>query len=106
MDKSPTPNTPVIVTFDRHNRNWQDGEGYNYLFLQSQNRYLNDKLKAQGHLFLNEVFDTLGFSRTSKGALEGWISPGYIEFVMERYEGGDIAIGLTPDGVIYDKIEG
>lgn len=46
--------------------------GYNRVFLQAQQNWANDKLRAQGHLFLNEVHDMLGLSRTPEGQQLGW----------------------------------
>lgn len=33
---------------------------------------MNDKLRWQGHLFLNEVYDALGMPKTRLGAVMGW----------------------------------
>lgn len=50
----------------------KDSENSMY-FLKSQQDYCNDKLKAKGHLFLNEVYDILGIPRTRAGAVVGWV---------------------------------
>jgi hypothetical protein len=58
--------------FDEDSREFRDDYEHNLFFLQSQERYANEKLKWQGHLFLNEVYDALGLPRTSIGSLVGW----------------------------------
>ena len=40
--------------------------------LQQQN-YANEKLTAQGYLFLNDVYDMFGIPRTKAGQIVGWI---------------------------------
>jgi hypothetical protein len=46
---------------------------YNLMFLRRQQDYANEKLKVQGHLFLNEVYDMLGIPRSKEGQIVGWI---------------------------------
>ena len=45
----------------------------NMMYLRMQQTYANEKLRLQGHLFLNEVYDLLGFPRTKAGQTLGWI---------------------------------
>ncbi len=59
--------------FDVGNEYWEKDAEYNLTFLKHQERYANDKLKAKGHLFLNEVYDMLGIPRTRAGQVVGWI---------------------------------
>ena len=59
--------------FDVGNEYWEKDAEYNLTFLKHQERYANDKLKAKGHLFLNEVYDMLGIPRTKAGQVVGWI---------------------------------
>lgn len=61
--------------------------GYNLMFLKRNQDYANELLRAQGHVFLNEVYDMLGFERTPKGQKVGWLldttkskGDGYIDF--------------------------
>ena len=104
--------------FDECSRNWQRTLGYNQIFLQCQQNYANDLLRARGHVFLNEVYDMLGLERTKEGAVVGWVKgngDNYIDFgVFEgdqwsamRFVNGDensILLDFNVDGVIYDKI--
>ena len=55
------------------NTGWTKDPEYNLMFLKRQQQWATDKLKAQGHLFLNEVYDMLGFPRTKAGNTVGWI---------------------------------
>ena len=59
--------------FDCGNAGWEDNAEYNLMFLRRQQDYANDRLKARGHLFLNEVYDMLGIPRSQAGQAVGWI---------------------------------
>jgi hypothetical protein len=108
--------------FDETNRNWNRQHMYNQMFLASQQQFCNDKLRAQGHLFLNEVYDMLGIDRSKEGAVVGWVwdtcdgsGDNYVDFgifVGDRESGMRFARGyessiwldFNVDGIIYDKI--
>ena len=59
--------------FDVGNPNWEKDSEFNLMFLKRQQDYANDRLKAKGHLFLNEVYDMLGIDRTKAGQIVGWV---------------------------------
>lgn len=68
---------------------WSKDPEYNLMFLKSQQQYANDKLIAQGYLFLNDVYDMLGIPRSKAGQLVGWIydpdnpiGDNYVDFGM------------------------
>ena len=92
------------------------------MFLRAQQQYANDKLIAQGHLFLNEVYDMLGLPRTKAGAIVGWVyddnnavGDNFVDFgiydvhretardFVNGYE-RSILLDFNVDGVIYDLI--
>ena len=41
-------------------------------FLKYQMNYANELLKHRGFLFLNDVYDMLGYARTKTGQFLGW----------------------------------
>lgn len=125
------PQTKVIKTvgpkgasvyarfFDEYSSNWNRMPSYNQMFLQCQQNYANDLLRANGHVFLNEVYDMLGLSRTREGSVVGWIldgsGDGYIDFGVfqgDRHSGMRFVTGQEPsilldfnvDGVIWNLI--
>lgn len=59
--------------FGPDNDNWNNQPEYNLIFLRAQQNYLNDRLRAKGHVFLNEVYDNLGLERTPAGQIVGWV---------------------------------
>jgi hypothetical protein len=93
---------------------------YNAVFLKAQQSYFNNLLTAQGHVFLNEVYDALGIPRSQAGAVVGWVlgkgGDDYIDFgifddknnphVRDFVNGHEDAILLdfNVDGVVFDKI--
>lgn len=59
--------------FDDSCIGWTKDPEYNMNFLKCQQNYCTEKLRSKGHLFLNEVYDILGFPRTKAGAMVGWV---------------------------------
>ena len=51
---------------------WSKDPEYNLMFLRAQQQYANDKLIAQGFLFLNDVYDMLGIPKSKAGQVVGW----------------------------------
>lgn len=111
--------SPYVVLFDEHNRNFKKDWGYNQTFLAAQQTWANNKLRADGHIFLNDVYRMLGLPDTKAGAVTGWIDGGdgddtviFNIFGPNAYmgdqfvEGNERAVWIdfNVDGVIYDKI--
>lgn len=108
--------------FDEVSTNWSKDPEYNLMFLRRQQDWANEKLKATGYLFLNEVYDMLGIPRTQAGQVVGWIydkenpnGDNYVDFgiydVHSEAKRGfvngverSILLDFNVDGVIYDKI--
>lgn len=51
---------------------WEGSREHDELMLTTTQSYFNDRLVARGHVFLNEVYDAFGISRTPAGAVVGW----------------------------------
>lgn len=114
---------PYTFLFDQVNsKNWDKIPAYNQTFLNAQQDFANQRLQAYGHVFLNEILDSLGFDRTPAGAVTGWIKDahqtgdgdGYIDFGIMRDlvrakeflngEAPAIWLEFNVDGPIYNKI--
>jgi hypothetical protein len=95
------------------------GPSYNPTFLRTQQDWANDKLRANGWLTLNEVYQMLGLPKSKEGMIVGWVldgkGDGYVDFgfwdsnqelVTEFILGQAPGIWINPnvDGVIYDQI--
>lgn len=106
--------------FDELCNDWKSNPEYNRAFLHSQQAYANDRLRMRGHLFLNEVYDSLGIPRTKEGQVVGWVldgnGDGFVDFgifddltnphVRDFVNGREYSILLdfNVDGLIFDKI--
>ena len=112
--------------FDESCPDWQKSPENNLHFLRLQQAAANEKLKIQGHLFLNEVYDMIGLPRTKAGAVVGWLYPaerynslqlnGFVDFgiydmwanakradFVNGYE-RNILLDFNVDGCIYNYI--
>ena len=84
-----------VRLFGPGNPSWGNIETSDVFFLSSQQDWLNDKLHARGHLFLNEAYDHLNFERTPAGAVTGWI---YDPRNPERQGDGEVDFGCFAEG--------
>lgn len=55
------------------NPGWSKDPEFNLMYLKRQQAYATEKLRTQGYLFLNEVYEMLGFPVTPSGQVLGWI---------------------------------
>lgn len=65
--------SPYAVVFDERSSLFSKEPGRNAMTINLNMNWANDKLRAQGHLFLNEVYDMLKLPRTKAGACVGWV---------------------------------
>lgn len=108
--------SPYARCFDESCVEWKKNAEHNRFFLQAQENYFNHRLNAHGHVFLNEIYDNLGFERTQAGQIVGWLKNGegdtYIDFgIFEARNAlfvnnleSSIWLDFNVDGVVYDKI--
>jgi len=105
--------------FDQTCSNWSSEHWKNQFFIQCQQNYANDLLRARGHVFLNEVYDMLNIPRSKEGQIVGWTrdgeGDGFIDFGVfkgDAFEGmrfvrgdnGAVWLDFNVDGIVYDKI--
>lgn len=108
--------SPYARVFDEYSRAWEKDPELNQIFLRCQQNYANHKLQSRGHMFLNEIYESLGLDHTREGAVVGWIigkgGDDYIDFGIFDRESSRFTSGFEPsvwldfnvDGVIWDKI--
>lgn len=105
------------VWFDEGNVNWDPDPQFSKMFLRGMQNMANDVLHSRGHIFMNEVYDLLGFKHTTAGSVTGWImgaGDDYVDFGLSdddkttrRFVNGKENIYLlnfNHDGIIYNKI--
>lgn len=61
------------VVFCEGNTGWTKNAELNKVFLLQQQNYANDKLRLNGVLTLNEVYEMLGVQKTAYGQIAGWV---------------------------------
>lgn len=95
--------------FDERSMNWVANDAdVNLLFLRTTHRYINDRFRARGYVFLNEVLDTIGLPITPEGQVLGWSfsgqGDGHIDFGIDEREDGCFDLEFNIDGFILDKL--
>lgn len=108
--------------FDELNENYVrgiDGAEKNVYFIRCAQNWANDKLKANGHLFLNDVYGMLGIPLTQAGQQVGWVMgegrQNFVDFgifdhrnaAARRFINGyepAVRLHFNVDGVILDLI--
>lgn len=79
--------SPYSRFYDCTNPDWTDSAEYNKMHILAIQNYWNNQLQIRGFVFLNEVYEMLGFEKTKAGQVVGWIydpsnekSDNYIDF--------------------------
>lgn len=105
--------------FDNTCLNYEDNMDYNLMYLRAQQQYANDRLRADGYLFLSDIYEVLGIKRTKMSQTVGWIykpenpdGDNYVDFGIletnrETEDGGYepvILMEFNVDGPILDLI--
>lgn len=107
-------------SFDETCSAYYKNQRSNYIFLKHVQAWVNDVLRAKGYIFLNEVYDALGMSRTEIGQLVGWVydkenpfgdnfvdfglgTENLDQFIMEHPD--SILLDFNVDGFILDKVK-
>lgn len=110
--------------YDNSSTQWRDDRMLARAFLMGQQRHANDLLMLNGFVFLNQVYDMLGFPWTKEGQMVGWVlknpeqmkkegRDGFISFGLENpineadrqfMDGHNDAIWLdfNVDGIVLD----
>lgn len=114
------PNTKSIYSkfYDDGCKEWSKDPSYNLQYVTCQQNHANDLLHSRGHIFLNEVYDSLGIPRTKEGAVVGWVLDGegddFVDFGIYKGDQNSrdfvngyertILLDFNVQGVIYDLI--
>jgi hypothetical protein len=105
--------------FDELNDNFDRRAERNAFFLRNAQNWSNDKLKAQGYLYLNDVYGFLGIPITQAGQVVGWVikdgNQNFVDFgifdhrnpsarrFLNGYEDA-VRLQFNVDGVVLDQI--
>ena len=77
-------NSEYARCFDETCIGWTRDPEYNMMFVTQIQNWANDRLQSNGYLYLNEVYEMLGFQRTKAGQVVGWLYNGdgdnYVDF--------------------------
>lgn len=65
---------------------WTPSADHNRAFLLMEQNYFNERIRTRGYIFLNEVYERLGFRPTKAGSVVGWV------YQNSDYEGIDFGI--------------
>lgn len=107
----PTGKGPYSAMFEAGNLNFQDAGEYNIHFINMQQQILTDKLRAQGYLFLNDVYKRLDIPVTEEGQICGWFvgaseSDDYvaIKIIPLHDMRGSLLLDFNVAGVVSDML--
>ena len=115
VTKNDPINSPYARFFDSSCPDFQKSPDLNMNFLMGMQNHFNDLLRINGSVFLNEIYDELGFERTPLGAVTGWTRDGgkEIDFGIFNHQNNArfvnrlepvVLLDFNVEGVIYDKI--
>ena len=113
MDDGRMSLSPYARFFNSSCPGWSKDPEMNKLFLKQIENYMNEKLKAQSYLFLNEVYDQLGMARSKVGQIVGWIynpenptGDNHVDFDIYSDRNQDFVNGIETDALLDFNVDG
>ena len=100
--------TEFIVWFNEDCHAWSTDSNYNKMYLKQQQSYFNDVLRTRGHLYLNEVLDSLGIPRTKAGQMVGWVlenENSFVDFGLDDPRNQEFINGKTTDALLVFNVD-
>lgn len=79
---------------------WTPSADHNRAFLLMEQNYFNERIRTRGYIFLNEVYERLGFRPTKAGSVVGWV------YKNTDYEGIDFGIFTAHTQKAVEFLEG
>ena len=98
--------------FDETNPHYKGYQSANLFFLNAQQQHANDLLNCRGYLYLNEVYEMLGFEQTAAGQMVGWYRNGkgdnYVSFghTNKEYESSVRFLNGEPAVILDFNVDG
>ena len=112
----PSEHSPYARFFDESCAAWQNSAEYNLAYLLAREKEANERLKANGFLFLNDVYDMLGMERSKAGQEVGWrwikdnpYGDNYVSFGIyngARKDNRDFVNGYEPSILLDFNVDG
>lgn len=115
VEKKNKRTSEYAAFFDAASTVWEDDTVYNLSFLKTKLMILNNELRINGYVFLNQVYRALGLPETIAGQYVGWVlgstgGDGVIKFIdvatgenindMDDLEDPTVLIDFNVDGDI------
>lgn len=95
------------LIFDESNANWVKDPESNDMFLKLQEQYFNHRLNTVGHVFYNDLRQSLGFPPVRQGVMGGWVlggKPGWVDIRIGDNRLGAISVKIHYQADILDDV--
>lgn len=103
------------VVFGPENPNFAKSSFQNRYFLERVQEWMNNRLLSTGFVFLNDVYEALGFPKTPAGQIVGWVKDnpkgnGYVNFGFDKAPDfmdanlHTITLDFNVDGIVFELI--
>ena len=113
MDDGRMSLSPYARFFNSSCVEWCKDPEYNKMFLKTVEANANGRLKAQGYLFLNDVYEALGMAKSKAGQIVGWvydpenpIGDNHVNFDIYSDHNQDFVNGIKPDALLDFNVDG
>ena len=108
----PTQASPYAVIWDETSGVFQDADEYNHHYIRIKEQMFTDKLRAQGYLFLNDIYEAFDIPVTATGQVCGWIIPSdksddfvEIKSIRMRDFQRSLMLDFNVAGVVYQMLD-